>query len=181
MSRIAIPTRAEAPEAAQPLLDAVDKQLGSVPNLFRLLAQSPAALEGFLGLNGALGRTLNGRLRESVALAVAQSNGCDYCLSAHSYLGANLAKLDAAEIARNRAGGSSDPRSDAALRFALRIVETRGRVSDAELAEVRNAGFSEAQLVEIVGLVAVNVFTNYLNNLAETDIDFPVVLAAEAA
>lgn len=181
MSRIAIPSRAEAPEAAQPLLDAVDKQLGSVPNLFRLLAQSPAALEGFLGLNGALGRTLNGRLRESVALAVAQSNGCDYCLSAHSYLGANLAKLDVAEIARNRAGASSDPRSDAALRFALRIVETRGRVSDAELAEIRNAGFSEAQLVEIVGLVAVNVFTNYLNNLAETDIDFPVVLAAEAA
>lgn len=181
MSRIAIPSRAEAPEAARPLLDAVDKQLGSVPNLFRLLAQSPAALEGFLGLNGALGRTLNGRLRESVALAVAQSNGCDYCLSAHSYLGANLAKLDVAEIARNRAGASSDPRSDAALRFALRIVETRGRVSDAELAEIRNAGFSEAQLVEIVGLVAVNVFTNYLNNLAETDIDFPVVLAAEAA
>lgn len=181
MSRIAIPARAEAPEAAQPLLDAVDKQLGSVPNLFRLLAQSPAALEGFLGLNGALARTLNGRLRESVALAVAQSNGCDYCLSAHSYLGANLAKLDATEIARNRAGGSNDPRSDAALRFALRIVETRGRVSDAELAQVRSAGFSEAQLVEIVGLVAVNVFTNYLNNLAETDIDFPVVLAAEAA
>ncbi|CAD5265563.1 Alkyl hydroperoxide reductase AhpD [Bosea sp. 62] len=181
MSRIAIPSRAEAPEAARPLLDAVEKQLGSVPNLFRLLAQSPAALEGFLGLNGALGRTLNGRLRESVALAVAQSNGCDYCLSAHSYLGANLAKLDVAEIARNRAGGSSDPRSDAALRFALRIVETRGRVSDAELAEIRSAGFSEAQLIEIVGLVAVNVFTNYLNNLAETDIDFPVVLAAEAA
>lgn len=181
MSRIAIPSRAEAPEAAQPLLDAVDKQLGSVPNLFRLLAQSPAALEGFLGLNAALGRTLNSRLRESVALAVAQNNGCDYCLSAHSYLGANLAKLDVAEIARNRAGASSDPRSDAALRFALRIVETRGRVSDAELAEIRNAGFSEAQLVEIVGLVAVNVFTNYLNNLAETDIDFPVVLAAEAA
>jgi uncharacterized peroxidase-related enzyme len=181
MSRIAIPSRAEAPEAARPLLDSVEKQLGSVPNLFRLLAQSPAALEGFLGLNGALGRTLNGRLRESVALAVAQSNGCDYCLSAHSYLGANLAKLDVAEIARNRAGASSDPRSDAALRFALRIVETRGRVSDAELAEIRKAGFSEAQLVEIVGLVAVNVFTNYLNNLAETDIDFPVVLAAEAA
>lgn len=181
MSRIAIPSRAEAPEAARPLLDAVEKQLGSVPNLFRLLAQSPAALEGFLGLNGALGRTLNGRLRESVALAVAQSNGCDYCLSAHSYLGTNLAKLDAAEIARNRAGGSSDQRSEAALRFALRIVETRGRVNDAELAEIRNAGFSEAQLVEIVGLVAVNVFTNYLNNLAETDIDFPVVLAAEAA
>lgn len=181
MSRIAIPSRAEAPEAARPLLDSVEKQLGSVPNLFRLLAQSPAALEGFLGLNGALGRTLNGRLRESVALAVAQSNGCDYCLSAHSYLGANLAKLDVAEIARNRAGASSDPRSDAALRFALRIVETRGRVSDAELAEIRKAGFSEAQLVEIVGLVAVNVFTNYLNNLAEADIDFPVVLAAEAA
>jgi uncharacterized peroxidase-related enzyme len=181
MSRIAIPVRAEAPDAAQPLLDAVEKQLGSVPNLFRLLARSPAALEGFLGLNGALGRALDGRTRERIALAVAQSNGCDYCLSAHSYLGANLAKLDAAEIARNRAGASSDPRAEAALHFALRIVETRGRVSNDDLAAVRRAGFSEAQLVEIVGLVAVNVFTNYLNNVAETDIDFPVVLAAEAA
>ncbi len=181
MSRIAMPARAEAPEAAQPLLDAVEKQLGSVPNLFRLLALSPAALEGFLGLNGALGRALDGRTRERIALAVAQSNGCDYCLSAHSYLGTNLAKLDAAEIARNRAGASSDPKAEAALRFALRVVETRGRVSNDDLAELRRAGFSEAQLVEIIGLVAVNVFTNYLNNVAETDIDFPVVLAADAA
>jgi len=133
MSRIPTPATVEdAPEAAQPLLAAVQNQLGSVPNLFRLVSNSPAALEGYLGMNAALGR---GRLpaptRERIALAVAEINGCDYCLSAHSYLATNLAKLDAAEIAANRAGGSNDPRADAAVRFAARrsLNEKLGRIT----------------------------------------------------
>lgn len=181
MSRLTIPTRDAAPAASQPLLDAVEKSLGVVPNLFRLVGQSPAALEGLLALNGALGNALDARTRERIALAVAQANGCDYCLSAHSYLGLNLAKIDDAEIARNRAGHSSDARADAALVFATRLLASRGRVSDADIAAAKLAGFSEAQLIEIVALVAVNVFTNYVNNLADTDIDFPVVRAAQAA
>jgi uncharacterized peroxidase-related enzyme len=181
MSRLAIPAREAAPAASQPLLDAVEKQLGVVPNLFRLVGQSPAALEGMLGLNGALGRTLDGRTRERIALAVAEVNGCDYCLSAHTYLGLNLAGLDEAEIARNRAGGSSDRKADAAVRFAAKVARERGRVGDADLAAVKLAGFSEAQVVEIVAVVALNVLTNYVNNVAETDIDFPVVRAAQAA
>ena len=181
MSRLTIPTRDAAPAASQPLLDAVEKSLGVVPNLFRLVGQSPAALEGLLALNGALGNALDAKTRERIALAVAQANGCDYCLSAHSYLGLNLAKIDDAEIARNRAGHSSDARADAALVLATRLLASRGRVTDADIAAAKLAGFSEAQLIEIVALVAVNVFTNYVNNLADTDIDFPVVRAAQAA
>jgi uncharacterized peroxidase-related enzyme len=181
VSRIAIPTREDSPATSQPLLDAVEKQLGVVPNLFRLVGSSPASLEGYLGLNGALGRTLDAKTRERIALAIAQANGCDYCLSAHSYLGLNLAKIDDAEIALNRAGHSGDAKADAAVVFARKVLDARGRVSDADLAAVRLAGFSEAQVIEIVAAVALNVLTNYINNVAETDIDFPVVLAAQAA
>lgn len=181
MSRLAIPAREDAPAKSQPLLHAVEKQLGVVPNLFRLVGTSPAALEGLLSLNGALGRTLDAKTRERIALAIAQANGCDYCLSAHSYLGLNLAKIDDAEIAINRAGHSGNSKADAAVVFARKVLDTRGRVADADIAEVRLAGFSEAQVVEIVATVAVNVLTNYVNNVVETDIDFPVVLAAEAA
>ncbi|MBP2276805.1 MULTISPECIES: carboxymuconolactone decarboxylase family protein [Sphingomonas] len=181
MSRLAIPAREDAPAAAQPLLAAVEKQLGVVPNLFRLVATSPAALEGYLGLNAALGRTLDVKTRERIAITVAQANGCDYCLSAHSYLGLNLAKIDDAEITLNRAGHSGDAKADAAIVFARQVLAARGKVSDADIAAVRLAGFSEAQVIEIVASVALNVLTNYINNVAETDIDFPVVLTAQAA
>lgn len=180
MSRLAVPTREAAPAASQPLLDAVEKQLGVVPNLFRLIGSSPAALEGFLGLQGALGRTLDVKTRNRIALAVAQANGCDYCLSAHTYLGANLARLDEAEMAANRRGRSTDPTADAAVTFARKVADSRGRVTDADIAAVRLAGFSDAQLIEIVANVALNVLTNFANNAADTDIDFPVVRAAAA-
>ena len=122
MSHIAVPAREAAPAASQPLLDAVEKQLGVVPNLFRLVALSPAALQGFLGLSGALGKALDVRMRERIAIAVAQVNGCDYCLSAHTYLGLNLAKIDDAEIALNRRGASSDPKANAAVAFARKVA-----------------------------------------------------------
>lgn len=181
MSRIAIPSLDDAPEASRPALDAVRKQLGVVPNLFRLVASSPAALAAFTGFNGALARTLDVKTRERIALAVAQVNGCDYCLSAHSYLGLNLARISPEEIALNRKGGSSDPKADAAVRFAVRVTQARGHVADADIAAVREAGFTDGQLVEIVALVAENSFTNYLNEVARTEIDFPVVRAAELA
>jgi len=181
MSRLTIPAREDAPARSQPLLDAVEKQLGTVPNLFRLVGNSPAALEGYLGLNGALGRTLDAKTRERIALAIAQANGCDYCLSAHSYLGLNLAKIDETEIALNRAGHSGDAKADAAIVFARKVLDARGKVSDADLAEVRLAGFTEAQVIEITAAVALSVLTNYINNVAQTDIDFPAVLAAQAA
>jgi uncharacterized peroxidase-related enzyme len=181
MSRIAIPDRADAPAGSQAVLDAVNAQLGVVPNLFRLAAVSPAAVTGMTSLSGALARALDVKTRNRIAVAVAQVNGCDYCLSAHTYLGLNLARLAPEEIALNRQGASSDPKAAAAVRFAAQVAETRGKVADADLAAVRAAGFSEAQVVEIVAVVAENFFTNLLNNVAQTDIDFPVFLTAEAA
>ncbi len=153
-----------------------------VPNLFRLIATSPAALEGYLGLNGALSKgALDARTRERIALAVAEINGCGYCLSAHSYLGKNLAKLDDAELAANRSGTSHDPQADAAVRFAVKIVNNRGHVTDADLQSVRAAGYSDAQILEIVLHVALNTLTNYVNEVAGTEIDFPVVEVRSAA
>lgn len=183
MSRITYPTSIEtAPEASQPLLQAVEKQLGTVPNLFRLVSVSPAALEGYLGLSGALSKgRLPAATRERVALAVAQANGCNYCLSAHTYLGKNLAKLDDAEIAANRAGRSNDVKADSAVRFAVKIVNARGRVANEELKAIRDAGYDDGQVIEIVQHVALNIWTNYLNELAQTEVDFPMVDAGAHA
>ena len=183
MSRIATPASIEeSPATSQPLLQAVKKQLGVVPNMFRLIANSPAALEGYLGLNGALGKgKIDVKTRERIALAVAEINGCGYCLAAHSYLGKNLARLDDAEIAANRGGTSNDAKADAAVRFAASVVRERGHVSSADLEAVRAAGYDEAQILEIVLHVALNTLTNYVNEVAGTDIDFPVAAVRSAA
>ncbi len=183
MSRIKTPaTIAEAPQAARPLLEAVEGSLGSVPNLFRLVGNSPETLEGMLGMNGALAKgSLNPATRERIALAIANYNGCSYCNSAHTYLAKNIAKLDEAEIAANRSGHSTDAKADAAVQFALKIAEQRGRVSEGDIAAARLAGFSDGELVEIVGHVAYNILTNYLNEAFGTQIDFPLVEAARAA
>jgi uncharacterized peroxidase-related enzyme len=181
MSRLAVPTLDNSPEASKPVLDAVSKQLGTLPNLFRLIGNSPSALGGFAAFSGALQKTLDVKTRERIALAVAQVNGCDYCLSAHTYLAINLAKLSPEEVARNRKGGSDDQKANAAVSFAARVTQARGHVTDADIAAVRAAGYDDAQLVEIIAIVAENCFTNFLNEVANTDIDFPVVLASEAA
>lgn len=183
MSRIQTPATIEdTPAASRPLLEGVKKQLGSVPNLFRLVSISPAALEGYLGLSGALNKgALPAQTRERIALAVAEINGCAYCLSAHSYLGKNLAKLDDAEIAANRGGASNDPKADAAVRFAVKVVNARGHVTGDDLTAVKSAGYDDAQVIEIVLHVALNTWTNYINEAAQTDVDFPLVQAARRA
>lgn len=176
MARIAYPDSIEtAPAASQPFLTKVQGQLGSVPNLFRLVATSPAALEGFLGLSGALGKgTLGAKNGERIALAVANVNHCTYCNSAHGFLAKNLAKLSDEEIEANRHGGSTDATAHAAIAFAKKVTETRGQVSAADLDAVRAAGFTDAQLVEIVAHVALNTLTNYVNEVFGTEVDFPV-------
>jgi uncharacterized peroxidase-related enzyme len=183
MSRIAVPaTIDDAPAASRPLLEDVEKQLGVVPNLFRLVAHSPAALEAYVALIHSLGRgALPAPTRERIALAVAEFNGCSYCLAAHTYLGRHQAKLDDAEIAANRGGTSRDRRADAAVRFAVAVLRQRGHVSEGDLAAVQAAGYDDGQVVEIVMHVALNVWTNYLNEVARTDIDFPVVAPSRAA
>jgi uncharacterized peroxidase-related enzyme len=182
MSRITIPTPEQIPAATLPLLDAVKRQLGVVPNLMKLLGNSPAALEGYLNLNGALSKgALDAKTRERIALAIAEINGCNYCLSAHTYLGKNVAKLDDAEIVVNRSGGSSDPKAAAAVRFAVRVLEERGHVDDADFNAVKAAGFTQAEIIEIVLHVALNSLTNYINVVAQTEIDFPEVTTVSRA
>jgi uncharacterized peroxidase-related enzyme len=183
MTRIPTPaTINDAPAASRPLLEAVKKQLGVVPNMFRLVSNSPAALQGYLGLSEALGKgALPAATRERIALAVAEIDGCDYCLSAHTYLGKNLATLDDAEIAANRNGASNDPKADAAVRFAAKVVRERGHVSEDDVRAVKRAGYDDAQVIEIVLDVALNTWTNFINLVGKTEIDFPVVSARKTA
>ena len=177
MPRIPTPASIEdAPQTAQPLLQAVKKQIGTVPNMFRAIANSPAALEGYLGLSGALAKgTLEPQTRERIALAIAEVNGCNYCASAHSYFGKNLGKLSDAEISANRDGGSTDTKANAAVRFAVKLAQLRGHPSDTDLKAVKDAGYTDAQVIEIVLHVALNTLTNYVNETVKTEIDFPVV------
>jgi uncharacterized peroxidase-related enzyme len=182
-TRISTPaTIAAAPEASRALLEGVKKQLGVAPNLFRTVANSPAALQGYVGLLSALGEgSLPAATHERIALAIAEFNGCDYCLSAHTYLGRNVAKLDDSEIAANRNGTSNDARADAAVRFARKVAQVRGHVSDEDVRAVHAAGYSDGEIVEIVQHVALNTWTNYLNSVAHTEIDFPVITARRVA
>jgi uncharacterized peroxidase-related enzyme len=183
MSRIATPQSIEtSPAGSQPLLQAVQRQLGSVPNLFRVVGNSPAALEGYLGLNNALSKgVLNAKTRERLALTIAEQNSCGYCLAAHTYLGKNMAHLDEQELSANRRGRSSDPKAEAALQFAAEILANRGHASEEGLAAIRHAGYGDAELVEIVAHVALNTLTNYINSVALTEVDFPVVVSEAAA
>ena len=176
MSRITIPAANQTPAATRPLLDAVQNKLGVIPNLMRVIGNSPAALEGYLSLNGALEKgTLGVKTAERIALAIAEINGCSYCLSAHTYLGKNLAKLDDAEMAANRDRASTDVKAAAAVRFASKVALERGHVSDSDVQAVKAAGYTDAEVMEIVLHVALNTLTNYVNSVAETEIDFPVV------
>lgn len=161
------------PSASKPLLEAVGKKLGLVPNMTRAMANSPAVLKAYLEFSGALaGSALSARTRELVALAVGEVNGCDYCLAAHTAIGGSLglgqdALLDA------RAARSADPKTAAVLRLARTLVVQRGLASDADLRDVRAAGVSDAEIAETVATVALNVFTNWFNHVAETPVDFP--------
>ena len=177
MSRLPIPARDDVPEASKPILDVVNKQLGVVPNMYRLFATSPAALTGLTSLGAANARTLDLKTRNGIALAVAQVDRCGYCLSAHTYIGVNLAKTSPEEAVLNRQGKSSDAKIAAAVRFAAKVVEARGQIGNDDLDAVRKAGFTDAQVVEIVTVIAENVLTNLVNNVAQTDIDFPVISA----
>ena len=160
---------------AKGLLAGVHRKFGMTPNLMRTLAHSPAALEAYLTLGQTLrGGSLGARVREQIALAVAGANSCRYCASAHTAAGKML-KLDGQELGANLQGRSSDPKVEAALRFARRVVHDRGWVSDEELQRVREAGYSDGEIAEIVANVAMNLFSNYFSHIAETEVDFPLV------
>lgn len=181
MPRLTALATADAPADSQPMLAAVQKKLGKVPNLVKTFAHSPAVLRFYLGQSDALaGGALPAPLREQIALAVAGSNACDYCASAHTVMGKG-AGLDRDELAANLQGHSPDAKTQAALTLATGIVQTRGRVDSVYIDAARRAGYGDAEIVEIVANVAANIFTNYFNHVADTAIDFPIVRTTQAA
>lgn len=181
MSRIAVVTPDTATPEQQALFDAIQAQLGAVPNFLKVFANSPAALRAFLGLHGIAGEGyLNPQTRERIALALAQQNACEYCLSAHTAIG-RKAGLTGAEIEASRAGTSQDAKAAAAVAFARALVDNMGDVTTAELLAARQAGYSDAEIVEIITHVGMNILTNILGRASRVEIDFPKVELRQAA
>jgi uncharacterized peroxidase-related enzyme len=172
---------AEATGLTKTLFDGLQQKLGMVPKLAQQLANSPAALKAYLNWGANLSEgALNAKLREQIAVAVATENGCDYCLSAHTVLG-SLTGLTNEALQSAQNAEASDPKSAAALRFAVKVVRDRGHLDVSEVHQLRSAGLSDAEIVEIIAVVAVNIFTNYFNHIAGTEIDFPVAAHAPRA
>ncbi len=174
------PINLDQPGPATDIVNTVKARLGAVPNIFATMAQSPAVLEGFLAFKGALDSGhLTAGVREQIALAVAGETECDYCASAHSFV-AKAAGIDPAETALNLAGAATDPRVAAIIGFAGDVVRSRGLLENParSLNELRNAGLADAEIVETLAHVGLNLFTNYFNHVANTEIDFPFVTAA---
>ncbi|TDD70647.1 carboxymuconolactone decarboxylase family protein [Jiangella aurantiaca] len=176
MPRIAQIEPENATGAAAGLLAEVQRALGVTPNMTKVMASSPALLQGYLALYGALGGgVIPAPVRERLALATAEANGCEYCLSAHTYVGANIAKVDADELDRARSAESADPHTAALLALSNAILQNAGDVDDAALTAARAAGVTDAEIGEVVGHIALNVLTNYFNILSQVDNDWPVV------
>lgn len=167
------PATADAP--AKALLDKVQRALGVTPNMMRTMAVSPAVLDGYLSFSGALAKgRLTAAVREQIALVAAAENSCEYCYAAHHVLG-ERAGVSAGDLASGGHAEASDPKTAAALAFARSVIRDRGFVSDGDLAAVREAGYGDGEIGEIIGAVALNVFTNYFNSVARTEVDFPPV------
>ncbi len=166
---------------AKTLLDGIQKSSGKIPNLLGTMAQSPAVLQAYLGFNQALGGgSLGAKLREQIALAVSSVNGCEYCVAAHTAIGRSVG-LDDEALGASLHGLSGDPKTEAALEFARRVVSERGWVTDGDLERVRGAGYDDGDIVEIIGTVIGTIFTNYFNHIARTEVDFPPVAIPETA
>jgi uncharacterized peroxidase-related enzyme len=164
------------------LFNAIQGKLGMVPNMMRTLGNSPAALNGYLALSGALAESsIGGKLGELIALTVANANSCEYCNAAHSFIGEKLVHIDATSIAAAREGKSADAKIEAALEFSRISVEKRGLVSDTDVDALKNAGYNEAAIAEIIVHIGLNLLTNYFNNAAKVTVDFPEVALVETA
>ena len=174
MTRVNIQSQL-APAASQPLLAQIQQAFGATPNMFKAVANSPAALQSMWAAFGALGKgTLGARLGEQIAVAIANRNRCEYCLAAHTVLG-QKAGASSAEMSAAQVGQSGDARTAAALAFALKVVEQRAQIADSDVVSLREAGFGDEQIVEIMAHVALNLFTNYINVALDIPVDFPKV------
>ena len=176
MARIDAVQRNADPKTRE-VLNAVEKKMGKVPNMIASMAHSPAVVQAFLEFSKNIeGGVLPTSLRERIALAVGEAGQCNYCVSAHTFL-AGRAGLNKSDIIDARRGMASDEKANAALAFARAILEDRGHVNDEDVEEVRNAGYNDGEIVEIVACVVLNIFTNYFNHVAEPEIDFPLAPA----
>lgn len=181
MNRVPLIERTATSPDRQALLDDIHGAFGTTPNMFRAVANSPAALKSMWAAFGALGAgALGAKLGEQIAVAVADRNACAYCLAAHTALG-RKAGASAEEMQHAQAGESTDPRTQAALRFALQLVNTRGQASAGDVQGLRGAGFGDEEVVEIIAHVALNLFTNYVNVALAVPVDFPAVKLRNAA
>ncbi|MDX1906220.1 MAG: carboxymuconolactone decarboxylase family protein [Bacteroidia bacterium] len=181
MARLAALNPDQTSGKVKELFTAINGKLGMVPNMMRTMGNSPALLAGYLNFSDALATgTLGAKLGTLIALTVAEANQCQYCASAHAYIGKNLNKLDDNRIEAARTLGTIDAKTDAALTFAYQLVKTRGKVSDRDISAVLAAGFTEGEVGEMVGHVALNTLTNYFNNTAGTEVDFPRVALLDA-
>jgi uncharacterized peroxidase-related enzyme len=180
MARSAALKPEQVPAASKPTLDVFTKNIGFTPNMMATFAQSPIAFNAWATLLGSLSKALDVKTRDSIGLAVSEVNGCNYCLTVHSFTAEHMAKLSADEIVLARKGHANDPKRDAALQFARKVIETRGQVGDADVQAVRDAGYTDANVMEIVSLVALFSLTNFFNNVFDPEKDFPPVAPAGA-
>ena len=178
MPRITALKLEQVPADSKPTLDMFTKNIGFTPNMMATFAHSPIAFNAWAALLGSLSKTLDVKTRDGIGLAVSEVNGCNYCLTVHSFTAEHMAKLSASEIILARKGHASDPKRDAAIQFARKVIETRGKVSDADLKVVRDAGYTDANVIEIVALVAMYSLTNFFNNVFDPEKDFPAVAPA---
>lgn len=175
MSRINIVLEQHADSEQRELYSAIQSQLGIIPNFLKVFANSPAALKAFLGLHSIAGAGfLDEQTRERIALGLAQKNACQYCVSAHTAIGRKVGLSDS-EMEENRKGSSQDSKAAVAVKFAQSLAEKNGEVSTAELLQVRNAGYSDAEIVEVITHVGMNILTNILGKASRVEIDFPKV------
>jgi uncharacterized peroxidase-related enzyme len=176
MTRLTALNPEEVTGKTKDLFNVVQAKLGVVPNMMRTMGNSPAVLEGYLNLSGALSHgKLGAKTGELIALAVSESNSCDYCLAAHTFIGEKLVKADPAVLQAARTGNSTDAKIEAVLQFAKTLISKNGLVNDEDVNKAKNAGVTDAEIAETIGHVALNILTNYFNNTANTEIDFPAV------
>jgi uncharacterized peroxidase-related enzyme len=181
MTRLAVIDPATATGKSRHLLDAVQAKLKMVPNLTRVMANSPAVLESYLALDAALaGGALPAKLREQISIAVAELNGCEYCLSAHTTIG-KMVGLKESEVEASRDCKSDSPKTAAALQFVREIVTKKGHLGGVEVDAVRAAGFTDGEIAELIANTTENIFTNYFNNITAVEVDFPRVAPRKAA
>ncbi len=181
MSRIKPINSESATLIVKQLLNGIQRKLGVTPNMVTTMAQSPAVLEAYVSFSGALAKgELNPSLREQIALVTAEVNACGYCASAHTAISKSIG-LSSEQILSARNAHSSDPKSETTLKFARDLILKRGEISDSDFSKLREAGLSDAEIAEVIAHVASNIFTNYFNLTAKTEIDFPKVEIGGAA